>query len=97
MSKADIKAQINDSKLFETIVAAAFNEADKDKSGFVERNELKQVFDEISTQFKAPKATDAEIDKQLKRLDTNKDGKISKTEFSVLVKEILIALVDAMP
>lgn len=97
MSKAEIKAQINDPKNFESIVNAAFDQADKDKSGFVERNELKAVFDEISNQFKAPKATEEEVDKQLKRLDTNKDGKISKAEFSVLVKEILTALVDAMP
>lgn len=97
MSKKEIKAQINDAKVFGPIVDSAFDSADKNKSGYIEKNELKAVFDEISVKFSAPFASEEEVDKQLKRLDTNKDGKISKKEFGVLVKEILYAMVESMP
>lgn len=97
MSYQDIKAKINDEKEFSKIVDLAFDAADKDKSGFVERNELKDVMTKAFQEFGAPSPpTEVDIDEELKKLDTNKDGKISKDEFKILVKDILIVMIELL-
>lgn len=96
MSKKEVRKKINDPQIFNLIVDSSFDDADKNKSGFIEKSELKKVFDEISTKFHAPFASEEEVTKELKRLDLNKDSKLSKKEFSVLVKEILLLMNDSM-
>lgn len=97
MSNEDLKAKINDEKAFSKIVDIAFDAADTDKSGFVERKELKEVMTQAFKQFGAPSPpSDADIDEELKKLDKNKDGKISKEEFRVLIKDILIVMIELL-
>ena len=43
-----------------------------------------------------PSPTEATVDSELKRLDLNGDGKISKKEFRQLVKELINIIVDNM-
>lgn len=60
---------------------AKFEELDSNHSGFLDR-------DELLTGVKAvyPSMTDAEIDELIKKVDVNKDGKLSYEEFCELIK-----------
>jgi calcium-dependent protein kinase len=54
-----------------------FKSFDKDNSGFIDINELKDVSKELGRPLDA-----AELEECMKDLDQNKDGKISYEEFS---------------
>ena len=73
-----------------------FNAYDTDKSGYIERSELAEVLKGLHFGLGIPAPTNEDIDKELKRLDTNKDGKVSKTEFRVLVKDLALHCIDAL-
>ena len=49
-----------------------------DGNGYLEREEIKKCAEELGTPF----TSDAELDKTMKLLDLNKDGKISLNEFN---------------
>ena len=72
--------------MFGQIVDNAFKEADTDKSGFIETNELTVVISKIHKKLDLPEPTKEVINEYLKQFDTNKDGKISKEEFVKVVQ-----------
>lgn len=92
--KAEVKKKINDESVFGPIVNNVFQSADKDNSGFIDQSELKKLLTEISGMLGISPPTDKETKDELKRLDINKDGKISKEEFRKLVKELCILICD---
>lgn len=53
-----------------------FNELDKSKDGFLDKNELKGLLAETGKKY-----TDAEVNEILQEADTNKDNKINFKEF----------------
>lgn len=63
-------AKDNINKIFATF--------DKDKSGFIVKDELKMVCQELGVQM-----NDMDVENMVKDLDLNKDGKISPDEFSL--------------
>lgn len=73
----------------ENSVKEEFDKADIDKSGFLERKELKKLAQEYIN-LKMPKKlkTINCVDKLLEDFDINKDGKISIEEFTELFREI---------
>lgn len=96
VNKEEVKKKVMDESVFGPLVDDTFTNADTDKSGFIERGELKSVLNEISEALGIPSPTDAEIDVELKRLDTNNDGKVSKQEFRTLVKDLVMIIVEAI-
>jgi len=58
-------------------VKTVFNSFDKDGNGYLEREEIKSVAKELGAEFKS----EEELDKLMKLIDTNGDGKISLEEF----------------
>ena len=66
------------------------------KSGFIEKNELAILLVTILTSLNIPPSSKDDIERELKRLDTNSDGKISKEEFRVLVKDLALFSIDNM-
>lgn len=57
-------------------VRKAFEHFDKDKSGFIDRNELQLLADELGETL-----DDAELEAAMKEIDVSGDGKISFEEF----------------
>lgn len=55
-----------------------FTSFDKDQSGFIDLNELKEVSKELGRELDP-----AELEECIKDLDTNKDGKVSLDEFRI--------------
>ena len=58
-----------------------FNRFDKDKSGFIEKDELRELLITVSKQLNLPILTEKEIEEGLKQLDNNNDGKLQFDEF----------------
>jgi Ca2+-binding EF-hand superfamily protein len=57
-----------------------FQRIDVDRSGFIDRNDFKKLFGKF--------VPDSLITKAISMIDTNKDGKISFTEYKTLRKQI---------
>ena len=59
-----------------------FDKYDKDKSGYIEQSELKEVINELASKLnKETNISEDIVKKALDQIDTDEDGKISKTEF----------------
>lgn len=81
---------------FQPILDKTFKEADTDGSGYIEKNEYVLLCHQIADGLGIPRPTFEEIDNGLNSLDKNKDGKLSKEEFTQLVKFLLKVLVERM-
>ena len=92
--KEKVKQQIMQESVFGPMVDKTFADADLDKSGFVERAELAILLKSIHATLNIPAPTEEEINNELKRLDLNKDGKISKEEFRTFVKDLTMFTID---
>ena len=71
-------------------VNAAWDKYDINKSGFLERDEVLPLVDDILDHNNYSKASRQEnLDEFFEAVDTNEDGIISKQEFAVYFKEML--------
>ena len=94
VQKEKVREQIMQESVFGPMVDKTFADADLDNSGFVERAELAILLKSIHATLSIPAPTEEEINNELKRLDLNKDGKISKQEFRTLVKDLAMFTID---
>ena len=92
--RANIKAKVLDEKNFGPIVDKIFDETDTDHNGYIDRSELGKLLGDLGKILECPVPTDEDIDNEIKRLDANKDGKISKKEIRPLVKELVLLVVE---
>ena len=94
--KKELRAKIMNEKIFGPIVDKTFQEADINHNGFIEKKELAILLKKIRDNLGFPPPTEEDIQNEMKRLDKNKDGKLSKDEFRVLVKELTIFSIDSL-
>lgn len=59
---------------------------DTDNSGFIDKDELKEVMTSVAKDIGMPEPSDNDVDEVMQELDANGDGKISQDEFRVLIK-----------
>ena len=71
------------------MIDKAFKDADKDKSGEIDKNELKDVLDSVAKDLKIEEITDEEVNKYLAKLDLDKNGMINQKEFGKLFQEMI--------
>ena len=95
-SKEKIKKEVLDEKNFGPLVDKIFQQNDVNNSGYIEKNELAELLNNLFEQWNLPRLKNEQIEAELKRLDKNKDGKISKKEFRVLVKEITLYTISKL-
>ena len=81
--------ELFDDFTFLPMVNYYFNSADTDKSGFIEKGEINKFLTQIAKEKNIDPPSDKDITETLKKFDTNKDGKLSKKEFEVLVKKLI--------
>ena len=76
------------------VAEAIFERFDADHSGAIERDEAKTIFVEVLKKMHVTKidVTDEMLDKWFGIADTNADGKISKEEAEVFVRDHLMGM-----
>ena len=94
--KKELKKKIMNEEIFGPIVDKTFQEADINSNGFVEKKELGVLLKKIRENLGFPPPTEKDIKNEMERLDKNKDGKISKEEFRVLVKELCMFSIEQL-
>ncbi|XP_012861720.2 parvalbumin-like EF-hand-containing protein [Echinops telfairi] len=71
----------------DTVIQKAFQTLDKDKSGFIEWNEIKYILSTIPSSGPTAPLTDEEAEAMIQAADTDGDGRINFEEFSDLIKK----------
>ena len=96
MDIESLKKKVLDDAVLEEMVNTTFKNADLNKNSTIERNELAVLLKSIYGTLGLNPPEEKEIDDELKRLDKNKDQKLSKEEFKVLVKDLAMFSVENM-
>jgi Ca2+-binding EF-hand superfamily protein len=81
-------------KDIEDIVRKAFEIYDTDKSGYLERDEIKKLLDDACGELGADEITDEQLEQVIKTVDENGDGKFSFDELNKIIGPILMQNVD---
>ncbi|XP_074076737.1 parvalbumin-like EF-hand-containing protein [Macrotis lagotis] len=71
----------------EEIIRKSFQMLDKDKSGFIEWNEIKYILSIIPSTGPAAPLTDEEAEAMIQAADSDGDGRIDFEEFSDMIKK----------
>lgn len=78
---------VNNKEKLNKACQVAFDKFDADKSNYIDQKELKGALTDFSKMLDLTADINNDVkDKFFDELDTNKDGKISFLEFSVLIK-----------
>jgi len=83
---------LTDPQEFQVFSKKLFDDVDTDKSGSVNRRELRHVLNAVSQALGKPLPTENEIETLMITLDADRDGKINFQEFQDLAKVILETL-----
>ena len=86
--KEEAKKKILSEEVFGPLVDQTFSDADTDKSGYIDKKELKPLLTKISKQLSLPVPDDKDIQDGLKQLDMNQDGKLQFNEFLPFYKQV---------
>ncbi len=86
MSAKDLLAN---QELFNKEVQRVFADFDSDKSGFISKSELGSALRAIAEVNFFDVPSDADIQSELSKFDSNNDGQLSQTEFAGFVKILL--------
>ena len=92
--KEELKKKILDTKTFNAMVDKTFRDADTNNSNFIEKSELAILLKSIYATIGLPPPSKSDIELEFKRLDKNKDKKISKEEFRDLVRDLCLFYID---
>ena len=95
MSAEEIEAILKDDSKLNEIAKAAFESVDADGSGYIEEAELKVVMSSVARDIGMPQPSDSDVSEVLRELDTNRDGRVSKDEFKVLIRQVLELMLQA--
>ena len=95
-AKELVKKKMLDRNIFNPLVDKTFEEFDLNHSGFLELEEFAPLLKDIHRTLNLPPPSQLEIKKELKRLDTDKDGKLNKDEYRELVHDLIIYTVELL-
>ena len=71
------------------IVQDSFEKYDEDKSGYLEREEIRKLLDDVCEEIGAPAINDEKLDEAIVVADENKDGRFNLDELYALIAPIL--------
>ena len=74
------------SGMFAMLVSKAFQAADKDNSGFIDREEIEVALNKFAKDLKLDKVTKEDVDKYFIELDKDSNGVIDEKEFGKLIQ-----------
>ncbi len=83
-------------RIFEPLVNKTFDEFDLNHSGFIEIEEFTPLIKDIHRTLHLPPPSELEIKNELKRLDTDKDGKLNKNEYRELIQDLILYTIELL-
>lgn len=92
--KQNLITAIHNDIIIYPIVKDAFEQADKNHNGYIERKELENCMLRIAQTLGASKPDKDAIDEEFKKLDFNEDGVIDITEFQKFIRENLLKIAE---
>ena len=75
--------------VFGMIVSKAFADADKDKSGFIDKEETEVALNKFAKDLRLDKVTKEDVEGCFKELDKDASGKIDEKEFGKLIQMMI--------
>ena len=91
--KTSLKELLDDEEKFNNYMDTAFDKVDVDKNGYLEKEELRELVQDLVNKLK--KDTNVPEDKvksAMELIDTDGDGKITKEEFRKTSRAKLLAI-----
>ena len=71
------------------MIKKCFELYDADKSGFLEKGEIRTLINDLMAELNAPNVTDDILDKIIASVDENNDGKFDFGEFFQIINPII--------
>ena len=75
--------------MFGMLVAKAFADADKDKSGLIDREETETALNKFAKDLKIEKVTKDDVDQYFRELDKDESGTIDEKEFGKIIQKVI--------
>ena len=75
--------------MFGMLVAKAFADADKDKSGLIDKEETEAALNKFAKDLKIEKVTKDDVDQFFRELDKDESGKIDEKEFGKIIQKVI--------
>ena len=95
-AKEILKKKMLEERIFGPLVDKTFEEFDLNHSNFIEIEEFAPLIKDIHRTFHLPPPSNLEIQKELNRLDDDKDGKLNKDEYRELVHELILYTIELL-
>ena len=76
--------------MYGALVSKAFSEADKDKSGFIDKEETEIALKKYSKDLNIDEVTKEEVESYFKELDKDSNEKIDEKEFGKLIQMMVL-------
>ena len=93
-NKEELKKKILNKETFNAMLDKTFHDADLNKNNYIEKDELTSLLKSIYATIGLPAPSQSDVELELKRLDKNKDKKLSKDEFKSLVRDLCLYFID---
>ena len=91
-----IKELLSDEKQLDEAFELTFSVYDQNGDGYIEMREYGKFLDDFMSCLNQKTGSFSTVLKNWRQADKNKDGKLSKEEFRVLVKEITMFSIDQL-
>ena len=92
--KTSLKSILNNEAKYNDYSDTAFDKVDTNKNGYIEKEELTKLIQELINKIKKDaKVPEDKVKSALELMDTDGDGKISKEEFRKVSRTKLLSVV----
>lgn len=89
---SELQEVLEDRSKLMDLTKEVFDIVDKNQSGAIDKDELKEALTIVARDAELPPPTQSDVDSVLKALDTNGNGTIDLEEFEGLIHDVLVAL-----
>jgi len=91
-----MKKKMLDDKILGPLVDKTFEEFDKNRSGYLEKEEFTPLLKDIHKTLHLPPPSELVVEKELKKLDHDKDGRLSKEEYTELIEDLISYTIELL-